>query len=67
MKELQQFQCEICNTVYKSKTECIDCEKSHSTPVKFANMKYSSYKSDGSYPLYIEIVMSDGKVIRYKK
>lgn len=67
MKTLQQFQCEICNTVYKSEAECTNCEKSHNTIVKIANVKYNSYKSDGTYPQYIEVKMSDGKTVRYKK
>ena len=65
MKTLQQFQCEICNTVYKSKTECIDCEKSHNVPVKMTDMKYGSYRNDGVYPRHINIEMSDGKIITY--
>lgn len=68
MKNLQQFQCEICNTIYRPKTECINCEKkSHNAPVKIANVKYNSYKNDGAYPQYIEVKMSNNETIRYKK
>lgn len=34
MKELKLYQCEICGTQYKSKTECEKCEKSHKKGLK---------------------------------
>lgn len=67
MKALSQFQCEICNTVYKSETECKVCEDSHYLPVTIKVYKFNSYKNDGEYPQYIDVAMENGKIIRYKR
>lgn len=67
MKTLSQFQCEICNTIYKSESECRNCERCHQLPVEIINSKFNSYKSDGQYPNYIDVEMADGKTIRYKR
>lgn len=67
MKTLSQFQCEVCNTVYKSQSECQNCESCHQRPTKITNSKFNSYKSDGQYPNYIDVEMADGKTIKYKR
>ena len=67
MKTLSQFQCEICNTVYKSETECRNCEQCHQLPSQILLNKFNSYKNDGNYPNYIEVQMTDGKTIKYKR
>lgn len=67
MKTLSQFQCEICNTIYKSESECWNCERCHQLPTKIVNSKINSYKNDGKYPNYIDVEMADGKTIRYKR
>lgn len=67
MKALSQFQCEICNTIYKSESECRNCERCHQLPTKIVNSKINSYKNDGKYPNYIDVEMADGKTIRYKR
>ena len=67
MKELNQFQCEFCNTVYKSKNECMECESWHQLPTQIVANKFKSYKSDGNYPIYVDIQMTDGKVMRYRR
>lgn len=67
MKTLQQFQCEICNTVYKSKSECEICEKTHSKPINIVGAKFHAYKSCGEYPTVIDIEMSDGTIQKYKR
>lgn len=67
MKTLSQFQCEICNAIYKSESECRNCERCHQLPTKIVNSKINSYKNDGKYPNYIDVEMADGKTIRYKR
>lgn len=67
MKTLSQFQCEICNTIYKSESECRNCERCHQLPTKIVNSKINSYKNDGKYPNCIDVEMADGKTIRYKR
>lgn len=67
MKALSQFQCEFCNTVYKSKSECQKCESTHQFPKIIIFSNFNSYKNGGKYPNYIDIKMADGKTIRYKR
>lgn len=67
MKIFSLFQCEICNTVYKSETECSNCEQCHQLPSQIVVNKFNSYKNGGNYPNYIEVQMTDGKNIRYKR
>lgn len=67
MKALSQFQCEICNTIYKSKSECQNCESTHQRPRMIVYNKFNSYKNDGKYPNYIDVEMADGKTMRYKR
>ena len=58
MKELKLYQCEICGTQYKSKTECEKCEKSHKKGLKMTYMKFLPYKnSEDGFPT--AIVMKD--------
>ena len=67
MKMLNQFQCEICNTVYKSEDECRNCESYHNSPVRINKSVFNSRKNDGQYPVYVYIEMSNGTVMRYKE
>lgn len=67
MKALSQFQCEFCNTIYKSKSECQICENFHQHPRIIVYNNFNSYKNGGKYPNYIDIKMADGKTIRYKR
>ena len=65
MKTLKQFQCEICNTVYNSESECHKCERTHKLPVEIIGNQFDSYKNKGEYPESIKVKMSDGKEIIY--
>lgn len=67
MKTLNQFQCEICNTVYKSESECLYCERTHKLPVEIIGNKFNSYKNSGEYPQRIHVKMSDNKEITYSR
>lgn len=66
MKQLEQFQCEICNTVYNNKIDCEKCEKGHVKPVKIVDFKFNSVKNDGKYPKTITVELSNGEVKIYK-
>ncbi len=65
MKELKQFQCEYCNTVYKSKSECESCEKGHIRLLSIKSAKYHAVKNDGEFPHRIEIETNDGRIVQY--
>ena len=68
MKELQLYQCEICNTQYASERAAIDCEKSHR---KIVNVKASKYRSQKSnprgYPDKITVEFDNGRKVIYTK
>lgn len=34
MKEVKQYKCEYCGTLYADKSECAACEKQHAVPCK---------------------------------
>lgn len=68
MIEVKHYICEICNTEYKNKYSCQRCEKGHIKPLEIVKQKYVSIGNDASgYPVWIEVEMSNGKVVRYKR
>ena len=67
MKILKQYQCEHCNTVYKSESECMNCESSHNIIVQIKEAAYNGIKNDGEYPKSIVVEMSDGAFVTYMK
>lgn len=68
MKELKLYQCEICNTQYKSEKMAIDCEKTHKRIKKVDPLKYRSFNSskDG-IPDTINVTFDNDKVVRYSR
>jgi len=60
MKTIKQYQCGICNTLWRSETECKNCEEAHIKIVSIIQQDFNSYKSGGEYPKRIECKMSDG-------
>lgn len=47
MRRLNQYQCEICNTLYESEEDCKTCEKSHACCISIKQEVFNSYKNDG--------------------
>lgn len=43
MKKIEKYRCEICKTEYSDKTDCLQCEKSHKTPVEITDTRYLPY------------------------
>lgn len=66
MKELKQFQCEYCNTIYKSKSECEFCEKGHDRLKSIKEVEYRSVKNAGEFPHRIKIETDDGCILQYE-
>ncbi|MCM1059815.1 MAG: hypothetical protein NC452_05935 [Eubacterium sp.] len=67
MKELKQFQCEICNTVYKSKDLCESCERFHCKPKQITKANFNAGQNGSlKYPQRILIEMEDGKTATYE-
>lgn len=62
MRKLEQFQCDICGTVYKTEGDCNRCEKGHNIPIKIIGYKFNAIRNNGEYPKEISIEMSDGTI-----
>ena len=68
MKERKIYQCEICATVYKERSECEKCEKSHKVKATVENARYLSYKqNEKGLPHAVELEFSDGSRAWYKR
>lgn len=68
MKELSKYQCEYCKTEYSNKCDCAECEANHKGFARIKEKRYLPYKSDRSgYPIELNILFEDGKVIKYKR
>ncbi len=65
MKELKRFQCEYCDTVYTSKSECEYCEREHIHLNTIKTARYRSIASGGEFPYRIEFETDDGRVAKY--
>ena len=66
MKELNQYQCEVCKTMYADPQVAIRCERSHILPKKISNYKYDSY-ANKRFPEYITVTFVDGSILFYTK
>lgn len=64
MKELNQYQCEICGIVYKDRLAAEKCEAAHILPQKIIGYKF--YK-ERKYPDYVMVEFKDGSVGRYQR
>lgn len=66
MKEITKYQCEVCNTLYADKTECINCEANHKISFKISEVVcMSKDREPDGYPHSIILKFSDGKEIYY--
>ena len=67
MKEVKQYICEICGTVYAEKESCKACETNHRHPTIISRAHYLAYGNlKSGYPLKLEIGFSDGSMKTYK-
>lgn len=67
MKECKLYQCEICNTQYKDRSDCQACERKHVKPKGVKQCKYHGERYSENYPDTITVLMEDGKEIKYKR
>lgn len=68
MTESKLYTCEYCNTSYKDKNRCEECESNHKTPIQFVKSYYLPYKNmKTGYPNRINIVFNDGNEVIYLK
>lgn len=69
MKQKTLYECEFCHTQYAQEQSCKDCEEWHTKPSKIVNAAYkrrNSSTSDTGAPEMIDVLMKNGKTVRYK-
>lgn len=67
MKELNQYQCEICGMRYWDRSVAKKCEATHILPKTKGAVDGYIYYKEGEYPEYISIEFKDGTVGYYRK
>ena len=68
MKEKVKWQCEFCNTEFTDKKSAEVCESSHKTIISIIGKKYLPIRVDRTgYPSCVEIKMSDGSTVKYRR
>ena len=65
MKEVKQYKCEYCGTLYADKSECAACEKQHAVPCKIVAVHHRAKGVCAVYPPRIDVGFSDGSVQHY--
>ena len=68
MKEIKQYKCEHCGTIYADKDRALQCEKNHKFIVKNVSVHYLPYASDNTgYPNKILVEFENGEKKEYKR
>lgn len=68
MKEQKLYICELCNTSYKSKEKCRECEKGHKKAMEVVDQIFISINNNNKgYPIYITVKMADGEIVKYHR
>lgn len=62
MKEETIYVCEICGCDYETKKDALKCENNH---VKAEEIIGFCYRGHSEIPSYIDVKMSDGRVVKY--
>ena len=69
MKEVTQYQCEICNTFYNDAVKCQECESSHCLVDHIAQYKYNpkGMGPESKYPHALVVIMENGQQLTFKR
>lgn len=67
MKEVKQYKCEVCGTLYADKGECAACEKQHCIPSGIERAFHRPKGVCAKYPPKIHVRFSDGTIHEYEK
>lgn len=66
MKEVKQYKCKHCGTLYANKAECEACEKQHAIPREIAAVHHRPKGVCAVYPPRIDVVFDNGAVRHYE-
>ena len=66
MKEIKQYKCEHCGTIYADKDRALECEKGHKSATKIVSVHYAPYIHNTSYPDKTLVEFNDGTTKEYK-
>lgn len=69
MRQVTQYQCEICGTMYDAPEKCEACEASHVAVENVQSYRYIPVNqgTNSKYPVSVTILMEDGTVGVYKR
>lgn len=68
MKEIMQYKCERCGTLYEDKDRALKCEKGHKLATKIVSVNYMRHIYDNTgYPNKILVEFDDGTTKEYKR
>lgn len=63
MKEIKQYQCELCGHIYETEQEAEECEARHCKIKRLLKADYADWKKT-PYVIYVE--MEDGRTMCYQ-
>ena len=67
MKEIKQYKCEHCGTIYADKDGALQCEKGHKSATKIVSVHYMPHiYHNTSYPDKILVEFNDGTTKEYR-
>ena len=70
MKKIELFECELCRAQYGSESDAKKCEAWHVLPKEIVGSRAIAMRvgNEGDkYPKTINVSMSDGKILTYKR
>lgn len=69
MRQLTQYQCEVCGTMYGEVEKCEACENSHVAVDHIQSYRYIPVNqgANSKYPVSVSLLMEDGTIGVYKR
>ena len=69
MRQVTQYQCEICGTMYNDVDKCEACENGHVAVNQVQSYRYIPINqgANSKYPVSVTILMEDGTTATFKR
>ena len=67
MEKVTMYKCEKCGRYFEKASEAVSCEKSEVGVEMIEKVRYGYLPNGkkGAYPVSVDVVMKDGRLIRY--